>query len=98
MSQDAGRKTLEVVCPLCQGVLTVDAATGDVLDSEAHAKAPQDFDEALGGVQSAEEKREREFSRAFDSEKRRTDLLEKRFLQAKKKAGGEPGSCPIDDL
>ena len=98
MSQDAGRKTLEVVCPLCQGTLMVDAATGEVLDTEAHATASRDFDEALGGVQTAGEKREREFSRAFESEKRRGDVLEKKFHQAKKKTGSDPASCPLDDL
>jgi len=98
MSQDAGRKTLEVVCPLCQGTLLVDVATGEVLDTQAHSAAPRDFDEALGGVQSAGEKREREFSRAFESEKRRGDVLEKRFLQAKKKAGRASDACPLDEF
>jgi hypothetical protein len=97
---DESGRIVKIKCPLCQGTLEVDVETGDVLRAREHNPQRKDFDEALGDVQEARSRRDEDFSRAFDSEKRRAELLEKKFRKAREQAGDDeddPGS-PLDDL
>lgn len=89
-------KTLDVDCPFCKGKLVIDLASGEILESHAHEGRPKEFDEALGGVAAGARQREREFERAFESEKGREDLLAKKFERARERS--DPNDNPLDSL
>jgi hypothetical protein len=100
MTGEGSGRVVKVKCPFCQGALEVDAETGDVLEGREHNPQRKDFDEALGDVQEARSRRDEDFSRAFDSEKRRAELLERKFRKAREQTGDEPSGSgnPLDDL
>ncbi|MDQ7006393.1 MAG: hypothetical protein Q9Q40_04110 [Acidobacteriota bacterium] len=81
---------LIVICPCCRGRLTVDPGSGEVLDAEQASKTPRDFDDALGAVQEAGSRRDEDFLRAFRSEQKRGQTLERKFRLAKEKARKDP--------
>lgn len=88
---------LEVQCPCCSTKLVVDPATGDVL-AEERPKNIQDFDEALGRVQSGTTRREKKFEEAFDRTRRLDDVLAKKFEEAKKKAAEDKSDKPLNPM
>ena len=75
-------------------MLKVDAATRTVI---AHTPAPrkrtfEDLEAAARGMREQDERKESIFRQAVDAEKNKTDLLEKRFAEALKKAKETPDS------
>lgn len=100
MTEKKAPRVVKVDCPFCRGVLEVDAETGDVLGATEHAPQRKDFDEALGDVRSEQEMRDELFSRAFESEKRRGELLAKKFerVRGKTREDGSNDRDPLDDL
>ena len=95
----AGRKKsegqiFEVVCPDCGGMLKLDASTRTVI---AHTPAPrkrtfEDLEAAARGMREQDERKESIFRQSVDAEKNKTDLLEKRFAEALRKAKENPGT------
>ncbi|RMF72782.1 MAG: hypothetical protein D6738_10405, partial [Acidobacteria bacterium] len=85
MSDRGDRDDLDLVCPLCHGRLLIDRETGTVLEATPPRKGG-DIDDLLGEVQSATTRRESEFSRAFEAERRRRELLEKKFRLARERS------------
>ncbi|MCU0229989.1 MAG: hypothetical protein MUC67_01285 [Acidobacteria bacterium] len=83
-------QNLHLHCPLCRGTLIVDRETGAVIDATAPAGAKKDFEDVLGDLRSADARREQDFSQAFKVEKKRTDLLDRKFEAAKEKAEKDP--------
>lgn len=82
---------LDVLCPCCGNRMTVDASTGDVLAEERPAPKPtKTFEDAMTEVRSGTQKREEAFSKAAEKTRRLQDLLDKKFEEARKKAGDEP--------
>ena len=84
------RDDLDVVCPLCHGKLLVDRQTGVVLDAVAPRKSG-DIDDLLDEVHAAESRRAEEFTRAFETERRRRELLERKFRLARDRSEDGPG-------
>lgn len=100
MSGQSDDRVIKVQCPLCRGTLEVDPDTGAVLNAREHNPQRKDFDDALGDVWQEQTRREEDFSRAFDSERRRAEVLEKKFRKAREQTqddGSEPNS-PLDEL
>lgn len=95
-SGDADR--LEVNCPLCRGVLTIDRATGIVLHAAAPRGGGKDFEEVLGDVKRAASTRDEQFLNAFAQEKARRESLERKFETAQEKAAEDktPRRNPLD--
>jgi hypothetical protein len=91
----------DVVCPDCGGMLKVDAATRTVI---AHTPAPrkrtfEDLEAAARGMREQDERKESIFRQAVDAEKNKTNLLEKRFAEALRKAKETPGTGkPLRDF
>jgi uncharacterized protein YbaR (Trm112 family) len=83
-------QNLHLQCPLCRGRLTVDRETGAVIDATAPAGSKKDFEDVLGDLKSADQRREEDFSQAFKVEKKRTELLDRKFEAAKEKAEKDP--------
>ena len=75
-------------------MLKVDAATRTVI---AHTPAPrkrtfEDLEAAARGMREQDERKESIFRQAVDAEKNKTDVLEKRFAEALRKAKETPDS------
>jgi hypothetical protein len=91
---NARNQVFEIVCPDCGAMVKVDASTRAVI---AHTPAPrkrtfEDLEAAVRGMREQEERKESIFRQAVDAEKNKTDLLEKRFAEALRKAKETPGT------
>jgi len=89
-----GRPIFEIACPDCGAMVKVDAATQTVI---AHTPAPrkrtfEDLEAAARGMREQEERKESLFRQAVDAERNKTDLLDKRFAEALRKAKETPGT------
>lgn len=86
---------LEVVCPCCDTLLIVDAATGAVLREErVNKREHKSLDEALGSVKAAKREAEVRLQRAMEEAKHREEILEKKFQEARRKAAENPDEPP----
>lgn len=81
-----GSPSVEVNCPLCRGKLLVDSETGIVIKATPLPAERKDFETALGELRTADQKREEDFLRAFKGEKKRGEILDKKFEKAKEEA------------
>ena len=92
-------KTLKVVCPCCDTLLTVDPATGAILLEERRQKREhQSLDEAMDQVKAQRKEAEDKLARAMEESRHREEILEKKFQEARKKAAEskEPPPRPFD--
>jgi uncharacterized Zn finger protein (UPF0148 family) len=92
-------KNLKIVCPCCDTLLTVDPVTGAILLEERRRhREHQSLDEALGQVKAQRKEAEEKLARAMDEARRRDEILEKKFQEARKKAAesDEPPPRPFD--
>ncbi len=76
-------KRLEITCPCCQSRLQVEPSSGLVISSQAR-KSKTSLEEAIGLEKERKSKADDLFAQAFQDEKRRHDLLEKKFQEALK--------------
>jgi hypothetical protein len=90
-----GKKT--VICPGCQGELTIDTATGEVLFHKP-AKRPlaggKNFDSLLAGLDDQKAKAEELFEKEVAALKDRDRLMEEKFKEALRRAEEEPDDVP----
>ncbi|MFN7973449.1 MAG: 2-nitropropane dioxygenase [Acidobacteriota bacterium] len=79
---------LEIVCPCCKAVLTVDAATGTVIfHAPAKAAVPKaDIPDLKGDLERRKAERERAFEKEMSAVKDRSRLLDEKFREALKDA------------
>lgn len=92
-------RTLQVTCPHCGGILTVDAETGDVLHSKQAVKRElNSFEDALAQEKERQSRTDDLFAQAIQVEKRRKELLEKKFQEAQTRTDddGLPPPKPFD--
>src|SRR5579885_1022481 len=87
----------EVTCPCCSAVLKVDAETEAVI---AHTPAvkPKMFNDIEAAAQAMKEqdsRRESIFRQSVEAQKHASDLLEKKFQEALKKAKESPDTGKI---
>ncbi|HEY6938910.1 MAG TPA: hypothetical protein VI424_17245 [Terriglobales bacterium] len=91
----------EVTCPCCNAVLKVDPETQAVIAHTA-AKAPKtfnDIEEAARAMKEQDSRRESVFRQSVEAQKHQSDLLEKKFQEALKKAKESPDTGkPIRDF
>jgi hypothetical protein len=101
MAQTArGHRKLEVVCPCCGAVLSVDAELGKVLHHQAppkHEKAP-DLSHAAQFLKKEAERREALFRHSADEEKVKSELLDRKFKEAFEKTKDQPTGPPLRDI
>src|SRR4051794_29518 len=85
-------KTLKSICPCCQAILTIDPETGDVLmHKEAVQRGPvTDLGEAVKSLKKDAGKREEFFQKSMDEEKRKGEILKKKFDEAFKRVQESP--------
>jgi hypothetical protein len=89
-------QAFEVPCPCCKAVLKVDAATGAVI---SHVPPPRvktfaDLDEAARAMKEQDSRKESIFRQSVEAEKNKSDLLEKKFQEALKRAKETPDTGP----
>jgi ribulose kinase len=93
--------TLEVTCPCCNAVLKVDVATSAVIAHTAAVKPKMfsDMEEAARAMKEQDSRRESIFRQSVEAQKHASELLEKKFQEAIKKAKETPDTGkPIRDF
>ena len=92
-------KSVKIVCPCCDTLLTIDPATGAVLLEERRQRREhQSLDDAMSQVKAQRKEAEEKLARAMDEARHRDEILEKKFQEARKKAAesDEPPPRPFD--
>jgi ribulose kinase len=91
----------DVTCPCCNAVLKVDEETRAVIAHTAAVK-PKMFDDIEAAARAMKEqdtRRESIFRQSVEAQKHASDLLEKKFQEAVKKAKESPDTGkPIRDF
>lgn len=90
---------LTVICPCCETTLTIDQATGAILARAEKTKPHGSFEDLRGELENQKNLRDQIFSQEMSSQKDRSRLLEEKFEEAKKRAGGDidkPFKNPLD--
>ena len=94
-------KQFEVTCPCCNAVLKVDGQTGAVIAHTAavRPKTFADMEEAARAMKEQDGRRESIFRQSVEAQKHASELLEKKFQEALKKAKETPDTGkPIRDF
>jgi len=91
----------EVACPCCNAVLKVDSATHAVIAHTAAVKPRtfNDIEAAARAMKEQDNRRDSIFRQSVEAQKHASDLLEKKFQEAVKKAKESPDTGkPIRDF
>jgi ribulose kinase len=90
----------EVTCPCCNAVLKVDRQTKAVISHTAAVKPKmfEDIEAAARAMKEQDSRRDSIFRQSVEAQKHASDLLEKKFQEAVKKAKESPDTGkPIRD-
>ena len=92
--------TVEVACPCCHSKLTVDPELAVVLSHELPPRNAPDVDitDADRILREQEQKREDKFRESWEAEKKKEDVLTRKFEEALKKAKDQPIEKPVRDF
>jgi hypothetical protein len=91
----------EVTCPCCGGLLKIDVAPRSVISHTAAVKPKTfaDMEAAARAMREQDDRRDSIFKQSIDAQKHASELLEKKFQEALKKAKETPDTGrPIRDF
>jgi glutaredoxin len=90
----------EVACPHCNASLKVDAGLGAVIAHRPPVapKTFSDMEEAARAMRAQDERKESLFRQSVEAQKHQSDLLEKKFQEALKRAKETPDTPKIRDF
>jgi molecular chaperone DnaK (HSP70) len=91
----------ELTCPCCGALMKVDVSTKAVISHTAAVKPRTfaDMEEAARALKEHDNRRESIFRQSMDAQKNASELLEKKFQEAVKKAKETPDTGrPIRDF
>jgi len=91
----------DLTCPCCGAVLKVDSATKAVISHVAPVKPKmfQDMEEAARAMKEQDGRRDSIFRQSVEAQKHASELLDKKFQEALKKAKETPDTGkPIRDF
>lgn len=91
----------DVTCPCCSAVLKIDSTTKAVISHVAPVKPKtfQDMEEAARAMKEQDGRRDSIFRQSVEAQKHASELLEKKFQEALKKAKETPDTGkPIRDF
>lgn len=91
----------EITCPCCNAVLKVDTETRAVISHTAAVKPKtfSDMEAAAKAMREQDNRRESIFQQSVEAQRHASDLLEKKFQEAVKKAKETPDTGkPIRDF
>ncbi len=98
----AGKDSLfEITCPCCNAVLKVDPETQAVISHTAAVKPKMfnDIEEAARAMKEQDSRRDSIFRQSVEAQKHASDLLDKKFQEAIKKAKETPDTGrPLRDI
>ncbi len=91
---------VEVTCPCCQAKLTIDPQLAVVLSHVAPPRAAPDVDitDAARILEEQAQRREEKFRESWEAEKKKEDVLSRKFEEALKKAKDQPVEKPLRDF
>src|SRR3954463_10365073 len=93
--------TFDVTCPCCNAVLKVDTETRAVIAHTAAVKPKtfSDMEAAAKAMREQDSRRESIFQQSVEAQRNASDLLDKKFQEALKKAKESPDTGkPIRDF
>lgn len=96
-----GPQNFEVTCPCCNAVLKIDTATRAVIAHTAAVKPKtfSDMEAAAKAMREQDSRRDSIFQQSVEAQKNASDLLEKKFQEALKRAKETPDTGkPIRDF
>ena len=91
----------EVTCPCCSAVLKIDTETRSVISHVAAVKPKtfSDMEAAAKAMREQDSRRDSIFQQSVEAQRHASDLLEKKFQEALKKAKETPDTGrPIRDF
>lgn len=91
----------EVTCPCCEGLLKIDPETKSVIAHTAKAipKTFADMEEAARAMKERESRKESIFRQSVEAEKNKSDVMEKKFQEALRRAKETPDAGkPLRDF
>jgi ribulose kinase len=91
----------EITCPCCGGLLKIDSETKAVIAHTAKAvpKTFNDLEEAARAMKDHDTRKESIFRQSVEAQRNSSDLLEKKFQEALKRAKETPDTGkPIRDF
>ena len=94
------QRTIQVTCPCCDAILTVDPSLPAVLDHKLPAK-PQivaQMKDVGKHLQQEASRRDEKYQQIAEAEKNKSKVLEAKFQELFKKAKEEPITKPIKDI
>ena len=97
---DKESTTIQVACPCCDAILTIDPTLGVVLSHKLPAK-PQmvvDLKDAVKAVKQEATRRDEKYQQIAEAEKNKSKVLEAKFQELFKKAKEEPITKPLKDI
>jgi Zn-finger nucleic acid-binding protein len=92
--------TFDITCPCCGAVLKVDGETEAIISHTAPVKPKtfSDIEAAARAMKEQDSRRDSIFRQSVEAQKHASDLLEKKFQEAVKKAKESPDTGkPIRD-
>jgi ribulose kinase len=93
--------SFDLTCPCCGGQLKIDPATRSVIAHTAAVKPKtfNDMEEAARAMKEQDSRRDSIFRQSMEAQKHSSELLEKKFQEAVKKAKETPDTGrPIRDF
>src|SRR5579864_417993 len=93
--------SFDVTCPCCGATLKVDPATHGIIahTPKVQPKTFNDMEEAARAMKEQDNRRESIFRQSVEAQKHASDLLEKKFQEAVKRAKESPDTGkPIRDF
>lgn len=97
----AKKSNFDLTCPCCGAILKVDPETEAVISHVAPVKPKtfNDLDEAARAMKEQDSRRDSIFRQSIEAQKHASDLLEKKFQEALRKAKESPDTGkPIRDF
>ena len=97
---EIGPSTIQVTCPCCGAMLTVDPSLPAVLDHKLPAK-PQvaaKMEDVPRIVKEEATRRDEKYQQIAEAEKNKGKVLERKFQELLKKAKEEPLKKPLKDI
>ena len=94
------QKIIQIICPCCSAVLTIDPALPTVLEHKLPAK-PQlvaQLKDAAKHLQEEAGRRDEKYQQILEAEKNKGKVLDRKFQELLKKAKEEPITKPIKDI
>jgi hypothetical protein len=92
--------TIQVACPCCDAMLTIDPVLAAVLDHKVPVRAQMavELKDAARMVKEEAGRRDEKFKQLAEAEKNKSKVLEAKFQELFKKAKDEPITKPLKDI